>query len=296
MMHLLPQTGPLPVSPWRWVCVWGTLSWMNQFQQTDWCWRPWRSGCCRLKTPAGWWYLPLRSVEHRLNLQERWMSPSFPGPLWTEQTRAAFGWGGRAPDSQRAGGRFAHTWSWRWSCLHWMWRSGGKRRPGFGPQDELWVHHPACGEKPENEDVWQLRFLICCKNHIISRRFSFPTTHQICLWLHREPINIIKSPLWLEIIKKNSPFLVICLFWSHFNSINSSLKRVLDMCYMVWNLCNSIKWKKHWHITFSSIFCQTCRHRMMTMMASKMAMMATKQPIRILVLLSSTLWVGSSPV
>lgn len=33
---------------------------------------------------------------------------------------------------------------------------------------------------------------------------------------------------------------------------------------------------------------------MMTMMATRMKMMATKQPIRIRVLLSSTLWVGSS--
>lgn len=48
-------------------------------------------------------------------------------------------------------------------------------------------------------------------------------------------------------------------------------------------------------LTFSSIFCQTCLHRMMTMIAIRMAMIATKQPIRILVLLSSTLWVGSSP-
>lgn len=47
--------------------------------------------------------------------------------------------------------------------------------------------------------------------------------------------------------------------------------------------------------TFSSIFCQTWRHRIMIMMASRMTMMATKQPIRILVLLSSTLCVGSSP-
>lgn len=47
-------------------------------------------------------------------------------------------------------------------------------------------------------------------------------------------------------------------------------------------------------LTFSSIFCHTCLHRMMTMMATRMKMMATKQPIRIRVLLSSTLWVGSS--
>jgi len=33
---------------------------------------------------------------------------------------------------------------------------------------------------------------------------------------------------------------------------------------------------------------------MITIMATKMKMMATKQPIRIRVLLSSTLWVGSS--
>lgn len=42
-------------------------------------------------------------------------------------------------------------------------------------------------------------------------------------------------------------------------------------------------------LTFSSIFCQTCRHRMMTMMVNRMAIIATRQPIRILVLLSSIL-------
>lgn len=47
--------------------------------------------------------------------------------------------------------------------------------------------------------------------------------------------------------------------------------------------------------TFSIIFCQTCRHSMIIMMANRMTIMATKQPIRILVLLSSVLWVGSSP-
>ena len=48
-------------------------------------------------------------------------------------------------------------------------------------------------------------------------------------------------------------------------------------------------------VTFSSIFCHTWRQRMMTMIVIKIAMMATKHPIRIRVLLSSTLWVGSSP-
>lgn len=47
-------------------------------------------------------------------------------------------------------------------------------------------------------------------------------------------------------------------------------------------------------LTFSSIFCHTCLHRMMTMMATRMKMMATRQPIRMRVLLSSTLCVGSS--
>ena len=46
-------------------------------------------------------------------------------------------------------------------------------------------------------------------------------------------------------------------------------------------------------LTFSSIFCQNCLQRMMTMMAKRMKMMATKQPIRIRVLLSSTLSMGS---
>lgn len=46
-------------------------------------------------------------------------------------------------------------------------------------------------------------------------------------------------------------------------------------------------------LTFSSIFCQNCLQRMMTMMAKRMKMMATKQPIRIRVLLSSTLSIGS---
>lgn len=45
--------------------------------------------------------------------------------------------------------------------------------------------------------------------------------------------------------------------------------------------------------TFSSIFCQNCRHSMMTMMATRMKMMATRHPIRMRVLLSSTLRVGS---
>lgn len=47
-------------------------------------------------------------------------------------------------------------------------------------------------------------------------------------------------------------------------------------------------------LTFSSIFCHTCLHRMIMMMATRMNMMATRQPIRMRVLLSSTLWVGSS--
>lgn len=45
--------------------------------------------------------------------------------------------------------------------------------------------------------------------------------------------------------------------------------------------------------TFSSIFCQNCRHSMMTMMATRMKMIATRHPIRMRVLLSSTLSVGS---
>lgn len=49
------------------------------------------------------------------------------------------------------------------------------------------------------------------------------------------------------------------------------------------------------NLTFSIIFCQTCRHSMIIMMANRMTIMATKQPIRIRVLLSSVLWVGSSP-
>lgn len=48
-------------------------------------------------------------------------------------------------------------------------------------------------------------------------------------------------------------------------------------------------------LTFSKTFCQTCLQSMMMMMATKMKMMATKQPIRIRVLLSSTLWTGLSP-
>ena len=46
-------------------------------------------------------------------------------------------------------------------------------------------------------------------------------------------------------------------------------------------------------LTFSSIFCQNCRHRMMTMMATRMKMIATRHPIRMRVLLSSILSVGS---
>lgn len=46
--------------------------------------------------------------------------------------------------------------------------------------------------------------------------------------------------------------------------------------------------------TFSSIFCQNCLQSMMTMMATRMKMIATRHPIKIRVLLSSILSVGSA--
>ena len=67
--HIPLQTGPLPVSPWRWACFSGTLSWRSRCQRTDSCWQQWWSRCCCPWTPGGWWCLPPRSAGPRLN---RW--------------------------------------------------------------------------------------------------------------------------------------------------------------------------------------------------------------------------------
>lgn len=132
-------------------------------------------------TPGGWWCLPLHSggryLKHRLQGLDRrclvlmWKRTntrraaasaitklhsidhivllSYQGVRWTEQTQVVSWWGVRAPGSRHRGGRFSRRWSWRWSRHRWTERSGERRRPGSGPRDGLWVHHPACDGTPK---------------------------------------------------------------------------------------------------------------------------------------------------
>lgn len=198
------QTGPLPVSPWRWACVWGTLSWRSRCQRTDSCWQQWWSRCCCPWTPGGWWCLPPHSGGPRLNhwlqgLDRRcWVlmwkhtcthtyssclchqppqhprqgGLSYRGVRWTGQTLVASWSGVKAPGSRHRGGRFSHRWSWRWSRPpRWTERSGGRRRPGSGPRGGLWVHRPESDGTPRGSE--HVSWVCYCGCHQIIRRRIF---------------------------------------------------------------------------------------------------------------------------